>query len=160
MTKNPKLDFFADLTGELAGTFILVFFGCSSVAVTVLFSAHLGLLQVAAVWGMGVALAIYATRHITCAHLNPAVSVAMVVARRMSYRKLPAYLSGQFLGAFLAATVIYLLFSDSIINFELIHDIQRGSSESVATAMIFGEFYPNPGNSEIARVSMLNGFLA
>ena len=38
-------------TGELLGTFILVFFGIASVAVTVLFSAHSGLLQVALMWG-------------------------------------------------------------------------------------------------------------
>ena len=70
--------------GELLGTFILVFFGIGSVAVTVLFSAHSGLLQVALMWGIGVSLAIYCTRHLSCAHLNPAVSLAMVVAGRMS----------------------------------------------------------------------------
>ncbi len=73
-----------DFVGEFIGTFILVFFGCGSVAVTVLFSAHVGLFQVAIVWGIGVALAIYATRHLSCAHLNPAVSIAMVVAKRMN----------------------------------------------------------------------------
>lgn len=57
-----------DLIQEtLLGTFILVFFGCGSVAVTVLFNAHTGLLQVAVVWGLGVMLAIYATRHLSCA---------------------------------------------------------------------------------------------
>lgn len=65
-----------DFTGEFIGTFILVFFGCGSVMVTVLFAAHAGLFQVATIWGIGVALAIYATRHISCAHLNPAVSSA------------------------------------------------------------------------------------
>ena len=70
-----------DFVGELVGTFILVFFGCSAVAVAVLFSSHVGLFQVAIVWGLAVTLAIYATRHLSCAHINPAVSLAMVVGR-------------------------------------------------------------------------------
>lgn len=86
-----KRDFF----GELIGTFILAFFGCGSVAVTVLFSSHVGLFQVAAIWGLGVALAIYATRHLSCTHLNPAVSLAMVIGSRMSYKKLPVYVAAQ-----------------------------------------------------------------
>lgn len=147
-----------DFIGEFIGTFILVFFGCGAVAVTVLFSSHNGLFQIAAVWGMGVALAVYATRHISCAHLNPAVSVAMVVAKRMSGRKLPTYLAGQFCGSFLAASVVYALFSNSIINFEVLHGITRGDPESIATAMIFGEFYPNPQGVNIASVTMFNAF--
>lgn len=53
------------------------------------------------IWGVGVALSIYATRHLSCAHLNPAVSIAMVVGGRMTPAKLPGYLAGQFLGRFL-----------------------------------------------------------
>jgi glycerol uptake facilitator protein len=58
--------------GELIGTFILVCFGCGAVAVTVLFSAQVGLFQIAIIWGFAVTLAIYATRHLSCAHFNPA----------------------------------------------------------------------------------------
>jgi len=54
--------------GECFGTFLLVFIGTGSVAVAVLFEAFSGLLQVALVWGVGVTLAIYATRHLSCAH--------------------------------------------------------------------------------------------
>jgi glycerol uptake facilitator protein len=89
MADNTQSGRYSDFVGEFIGTFILVFFGCGSVAVTVLFASHSGLFQVAAVWGIGVALAVYATRHISCAHLNPAVSVAMVAARRMSFGKFP-----------------------------------------------------------------------
>ena len=73
-----------DFVGEFVGTFLLVFFGCGSVAVTVLYAAHMGLFQVAMVWGLDVTMAIYATRHLSCAHLNPAVRLAMVIGRRMS----------------------------------------------------------------------------
>lgn len=132
--------------GELLGTFILVFFGCGTVAVTVLFSAHVGLFQVAVVWGIGVALAIYSTRHLSCAHLNPAVSLAMVIAGRMSVKKLPFYWLGQFIGALLAGAFLYGIFSGAIANFEIVHNIVRGSADSVKTAMIFGEYFPNPSS--------------
>lgn len=149
-----------ELVGELVGTFLLVFIGCSSVAVAVLFSAHAGLFQLAAIWGLGVTIAIYATRHLSCAHLNPAVSVAMAVGGRMSARRLPVYLLGQFLGAFLAAALLYLLFGESITHFESINGILRGSPQSVRTAQIFGEFYPNPGAGPAAAVSTWAAFSA
>ena len=131
-----------EFVGELVGTFLLVFIGCSSVAVSVLFSAHAGLFQVAAIWGLGVTIAIYATRHLSCAHLNPAVSLAMVLGRRMSLDRLPVYLLAQFAGSFIAAALLYLLFADSIAQFESINGILRGSPRSVQTAQLFGEWAP------------------
>jgi len=155
---NPE--YVSNFLGEMIGTLILVFFGCSSVAVTILFSSHSGLFQIAAIWGVSVALAIYATRHISCAHLNPAVSIAMVVSDRMAARKLASYLLGQFTGAFLAAVLLYILFSSSIAQYENINGILRGSHDSITTAMMFGEFYPNPGLGYGVQVSTMNAFLA
>jgi len=139
----------ADFIGETLGTFVLVLFGCGAVAVTVLFGAHQGLMQVALAWGIGVTLAIYLTRHLSCAHLNPAVSLAMVLGGRMKARKLPGYFLAQLLGAIAAGLLIYLLFGSSIAAFEHDHGIVRGSAESVKSAMIFGEFYPNPSGQAV-----------
>lgn len=147
-----------EIVGELIGTFILVLFGCGSVAVTVLFGAHQGLFQVAMAWGIGVTLAIYATRHLSCAHLNPAVSLAMVLGGRMAPRRLGIYIGAQMLGAFLAAAVLYALFSGSIANYETLNGIVRGDPGSIQTAMLFGEFYPNPGAVPVAVVTALNAF--
>lgn len=144
----------ADFLGEFIGTGLLVFFGCGSVIVSVIYSAYAGLFQVATIWGIGVTLAIYATRHLSYAHLNPAVSIAMVVAKRMSPKKLLPYISGQFLGALVAVMVLFLLFSSPIASYEASHDIIRGSAESIKTAMLFGEFYPNPSNTQHTVISM------
>ena len=149
-----------DIAGETIGTFILVFFGCGAVMVAVLFSSHISLFQIGAIWGIGVTLAIYATRHLSCAHFNPAVSLAMVVGGRMVARKLPLYMAAQFFGAFLAAVVLYQLFSDSISAYEMQNAIVRGTPESVQTAMMFGEFYPNPASGTVATVSTMNAFWA
>jgi glycerol uptake facilitator protein len=134
-----------EVIGELLGTFLLVLLGCGSVAVAVLFQTHQGVLPVAAVWGVGAMLSIYLTRHLSCAHLNPAVTLAMAASGRMAARKMPVYIASQFAGAVLAGLVLYALFAPSIAAFEAEHHIVRGSAASVATAMMFGEFYPNPG---------------
>ena len=141
-----------EFIGETLGTFIMVLFGCGSVAVTVLFNAHKGLMQIALAWGIGVTLAIYLTRHLSCAHLNPAVTLAMWIGKRMVARKVPAYLTGQFTGAILAGLIIYLLFGPSISAYESAHNIVRGSTESVQTAKMFGEYYAAP--CSLAIVSM------
>ena len=141
-----------EFIGETLGTFLLVLFGCGSVAVSTLFNAHQGLIQIALAWGIGVTLSIYLTRHLSCAHLNPAVSIAMVIGKRMVPGKLPVFLIGQFTGAFLAGWMIYVLFSPSIAAFETAHNIVRGSIESVQTARMFGEYYAAPGS--LAVVSM------
>jgi len=141
-----------EFIGETLGTFIMVLFGCGSVAVTVLFNAHQGLMQIALAWGIGVTLAIYLTRHLSCAHLNPAVTLGMWIGKRMAVQKIPAYLTGQFTGAILAGLVIYLLFGPSISAFESAHSIVRGSGESIRTAKMFGEYYAAP--SSLAIVSM------
>lgn len=138
--------------GELTGTFILVLFGCGAVAVSILFGAYNGIFQIGLSWGIGVMLAIYLTRHLSCAHLNPAVSVGMVIAGRMTLAKLPGYLCAQFIGALLAGLVIYLLFEPTISAYETAHGITRGSAESMATARMFGEYYT--GLSSTAIVSM------
>jgi len=130
-----------EFMGEFIGTFILVLFGCGSVAVSVLFGEYSGIFQIAIMWGIGVSLAIYTTRHLSCAHLNPAVTIAMAVSRRMNIQKVPVYLLAQFSGAFVAGLSIYGLFSFSISNYESVNEIIRGSSESVSVAKIFGEYY-------------------
>ncbi len=143
-----------EICGEALGTFLLTLFGCGSVAVTILFDAHQGLFQIALVWGIAVTLAIYLTRHLSCAHLNPAVSIAMVVGGRMQARKLMAYLTAQFGGAFLAGLVLYILFSPSIAAFEAGHNIIRGTTASIQTASMFGEYYALPGGQAVVSLPL------
>ncbi|MEW6349486.1 MAG: MIP/aquaporin family protein [Thermodesulfobacteriota bacterium] len=131
--------------GEFLGVLLLVLLGTSAVAVAVIFKAFSGLMEVALIWGLAVTLAIYGTRHLSCAHLNPAVSVGMVVAGRMDSRLLPWYLASQTVGGIAGGAVVFLLFGGQIAQFEAAYGIVRGSPESVRTAMMFGEYFPNPG---------------
>ncbi|HEY3756794.1 MAG TPA: MIP/aquaporin family protein [Opitutaceae bacterium] len=131
--------------GEFFGTFLLVFFGCGSVCAAVLTGAQVGVFQVAIVWGLGIATAIYLTGSLSGAHLNPAVTLALATWNGFSWRRAPGYLVSQFLGAFIAAAVLYLAFAGPLRVFEATHFIVRGHPGSEASAMVFGEYFPNPG---------------
>lgn len=152
------MKFTREILGETLGTFVLTLFGCGSVAGAILFDSYSGLFQIAIAWGIGVTLAIYLTRRLSCARLNPAVSLAMALSGRMDPRRLPRYVAAQFIGAFLAALVLYALLAPSIAAFEAAHGIVRGMPESIATARMFGEFYPAPGGRAI--VSLPTAMLA
>lgn len=146
--------------GEFFGTFILVFFGCGSVAAAVSTGAQVGVFQVAIVWGIGIATAVYLTGSLSSAHLNPAVTIASAVWSRFPLRLVLPYVATQLLGAFAAAAMLYVLFGGSIRGYEIKHNIVRGDVGSEATAMIFGEYFPNPDGKPLtpeARATMTHG---
>lgn len=140
-------------TGELVGTFLLVFFGCGSVASAVTSGALVGLFQVAIVWGIGIAVAIHVAGSLSGAHLNPAVTIAMAVFRRFPKARVLPYIIVQLLGAFLASAVLYLIFSQPLKTFETEHQITRGAPGSEASAKVFGEYFPNPGHQGLTPES-------
>ena len=131
---------------EVIGTFLLVFFGTGAVASSVLTEAQVGLWQVAVVWGFGITLAIYASAAVSGAHLNPAVSLAFAIFRRESFpsSRLVPYWAAQLTGAALAGLGIFLFFGSLIDRFESQNGISRGLPGSERTAMVFGDYFPNP----------------
>ena len=115
-----------EAVAEFLGTFILVFFGVGAVHVAVLTGALPGLWQVASVWGVGIALAIYATGSISGTHLNPAITVAFAAFRKFPLRKVGPYVFSQCAGAFVAAALLYALYSGSIARYEAANGLARG----------------------------------
>src|SRR5215471_5506981 len=96
---------------EVLGTFILVFFGCGVVHAAVLTGAQSGLWQVAIVWGVAIMLAIYVVGGISGAHINPAVTIALASWGRFRWPDVLPYVLSQLLGAFLAAAILFTLYS-------------------------------------------------
>ncbi|HEX4121912.1 MAG TPA: MIP/aquaporin family protein [Verrucomicrobiae bacterium] len=131
--------------GEFFGTFLLVFFGCGSVCAGVTTGAEVGVFQVAIVWGIGIATAIYVTDALSGAHINPAVTLSMAVWGGFPWRRVVPYFGAQLLGAFAASAVLYGSFADTLRLYEKANGIVRGAPGSEASAMVFGEYYPNPG---------------
>jgi aquaporin Z len=89
---------------EFYGTFILVFIGTGSIAL----NPNADLITVAFAFGFAVMLAIYTIGHISGAHLNPAVSLAMVLDRRLSWTDFGIYILAQLLGALFASLTILM----------------------------------------------------
>jgi aquaporin Z len=96
------------LTAEVIGTFILVFFGVGS---AVLMGDKIGMHGIAMAFGLSIVAAAYGIGAISGAHLNPAVSLGMVTAGRMSVGDFIGYAIAQIAGAILGALVIYLIAS-------------------------------------------------
>jgi glycerol uptake facilitator protein len=149
--------------GEFVGTFILVFFGCGSVCAAVTTGAQVGVFQVAIIWGLGIATAIYLTASLSGAHLNPAVTISLAVCGDFPGRRVLGYIVTQLAGAFVSAAMLYMIFGGAIAGFEAKNGIVRGAAGSEASAMVFGEYYPNPlgrplSEAEPGRMSMARAF--
>ncbi len=123
------------MLGEIIGTFMMCFFGIGAVANATLgvSSAFGGPLQVGMVWGLTIAIAIYVTRNLSCAHFNPAVTFAMCISKRMEWKQFPIYVIAQFIGAIIAAFLLWAIFGPSCID----------ASTSVDWSSIWAERYPN-----------------
>ena len=97
---------------EVFGTFWLVFGGCGSAVLAAAFpDVGIGLLGVSFAFGLTVLTMAYAIGHISGCHLNPAVSIGLVMGKRFEARELPAYLAAQVVGAIAGAGVLYVIAS-------------------------------------------------
>lgn len=103
---------------ELIGTFWLVLGGCGSAVLAASFPIGIGLVGVSMAFGLTVLTMAFAIGHISGCHLNPAVSLGLVVGGRFPLKDLVPYVIAQMVGAILAAGVIYLIASGKA-GFEL-----------------------------------------
>ena len=99
-------------SAETLGTFWLVFGGCGSAVLAAAFPGFgIGFAGVALAFGLTVLTMAYAIGHISGCHLNPAVSVGLVVGKRFPVAELPAYVCSQIVGAVLGAGVLWIIAS-------------------------------------------------
>ncbi|MEO8372173.1 MAG: aquaporin Z [Candidatus Solibacter sp.] len=100
------------MTAEFIGTFWLVFGGCGSAVLAAAFpGVGIGLLGVSFAFGLTVLTMAFAIGHISGCHLNPAVSVGLVVAKRFPASDLAAYVAAQTAGGMLGAGTLYVIAS-------------------------------------------------
>jgi glycerol uptake facilitator protein len=102
------------LLAELIGTALLVLFGAGSVVAALLVGGgtldYPALGMVALVFGLIIAIVIYAFGTTSGAHINPAVTVSLAVVRRFPWREVPAYVVAQLAGAVLGGLLIVAMF--------------------------------------------------
>ena len=91
---------------EGIGAFALVFAGCGAIVANAEYGGELGTVGVALVFGLVIMAMVYATGHLSGAHLNPAVTLAFALTRHFPRREAVAYISAQILGAIVAAGLL------------------------------------------------------
>ena len=97
---------------EFLGTFWLVLCGCGSAVLAAAFPAlGIGFQGVSLAFGLSLLTMAFAIGHISGCHVNPAVSVGLVVGGRFPARDLPVYVVAQLLGAAVAGALLWLIAS-------------------------------------------------
>jgi len=89
---------------ELIGTFVLVFVGCGSAVIA---GEYIGFVGISFAFGLSVLAMVYAIGGISGCHINPAVSISMLVTGKMKAKDTVIYIIAQCLGAIIGAGVLY-----------------------------------------------------
>ena len=97
---------------EFIGTYGLVFAGTGAIMVNDLSGGQVTHLGVGLTFGLIVAAMIFATGHISGAHINPAVTLAFALARHFPWRRVPFYIVAQMGGAVAAGLTLRALLGD------------------------------------------------
>jgi glycerol uptake facilitator protein len=146
MQNNTIKEFYA----ELFGTMIILIFGNGVCAMNALFNLG-GYTNITFGWGIAVFLGIIISNKISGAHLNPAITIALSLSKRFSWKKAPVYITAQMLGGFIGSLIVYIFFrakfliiDPTLVNtasifttFPAINDFYSGFfAEVIATALL------------------------
>lgn len=91
---------------EALAAFALVFAGCGAVVTATQYEGSLSTAAIAAVFGLVIMAMIYATGHLSGAHINPAVTLAFTLTRHFPPRDAVAYVGAQLAGALVGALAL------------------------------------------------------
>ena len=89
---------------EFIGTAVLVLFGCGSAAIA---GGTLGTLGIALAFGLSIVAMAYVIGNISGCHINPAVSLAMLINKKITLKEFAFYVIAQVLGAILGIGILY-----------------------------------------------------
>jgi aquaporin NIP len=92
--------------------FALVFAGCGAVVTDAHYEGTLGTVGIGAVFGLVIMAMVYATGHLSGAHINPAVTIAFTLTRHFPGRDAAAYVAAQLAGATAGALLLVAAWPD------------------------------------------------
>ena len=96
---------------EFMGTLVLVLFGCGTAVIS-----DGNLVATALAFGLSIIACAYVIGNISGCHVNPAVSLAMLIDGRMSVKDFVWYVIVQVVGALCGSAILYFILSNSVIN--------------------------------------------
>ncbi|KAM4797483.1 aquaporin-2-like [Rhinophrynus dorsalis] len=118
---------------ELLGTLIFVFFGLGSAMQWP--SALPTVLQISLTFGLGIGTLVQAVGHISGAHLNPAVTVAFLVASQISLFRAVCYICAQLLGAVAGAFLLYEFTPENVHGSFGVNSLSNNATEGQAVTV-------------------------
>ena len=120
---------------EVIGTFILVFFGTGVAVVT-----NGNLVATALAFGLAIVAAAYVIGNISGCHVNPAVSLSMVLTKKMSLEDFAGYVIAQVLGAFAGTCLLYFIIKNTDLYLYLSLGTNGYGELSATNISLFGAF--------------------
>ncbi|XP_061676910.1 aquaporin-10a isoform X2 [Syngnathoides biaculeatus] len=148
--RNPLL---RECMAEFLGTFILLLFGCSAAAQVKTSRETKGqFLSVNMSFSVGVMSAMYLTKGITGAHLNPAVTFSFCVLGQVPWKRMLPYWLSQVLGAYVASGVVYMVYYDAIMHFSGGVLTVYGPNETASIFATYPSEYVTLGRSFLDQV--------
>jgi aquaporin NIP len=97
---------------EALAAFALVFAGCGAIVANQRYGGALGSVGISLVFGLIIMAMVYATGHLSGAHINPAVTIAFTLTRHFPGRDALAYVAAQLSGAALGGLVLLAVWTD------------------------------------------------
>jgi aquaporin NIP len=97
---------------EGLAAFALVFAGCGAAVTNARYGGALGAVGIALVFGLVIMVMVYATGHLSGAHINPAVTIAFTLTRHFPARDALAYVAAQIAGATAGALLLLVMWTD------------------------------------------------
>lgn len=99
-------------SAEFLGTFVLTFLGCGASAILLGLVGAGGIISIALTFGLAYMAMFYSIGKISGCHINPAVSFAMLINKKLSIKDFIGYVISQFVGAIAAAGLLAFLFNN------------------------------------------------
>ena len=121
---------------EFIGTAVLVLFGCGSAAIA---GNTLGTLGIAMAFGLSIVAMAYVIGNVSGCHINPAVSLAMLISKKMEVKDFICYVVAQVLGALAGSAILYFIITSCGMDVQEIGLGANGFEElSSVTLNMFG----------------------
>ena len=98
---------------EFIGTAVLVLFGCGTAAISGGITGSIGIVGIALAFGLSIVALAYVIGNISGCHINPAVSLAMLINKKMTAKDFAGYVVAQVLGGILGTSLLFLIMSTS-----------------------------------------------
>jgi aquaporin NIP len=109
---DRSLSLWRRAAAEGIAAFALVFAGCGAIIADARYGGTLGTVGVALAFGLVIMVMVYATGHLSGAHINPAVTAAFTLTRHFALRDAAAYVGAQLTGAVLGALALAAVWTD------------------------------------------------